>query len=136
MPKLHVLIGSTRPGRSALPIGQWAAKAAEEHGGFDVKLVDLARFELTLLNEAAPPRLDPYIHEHTRTWSAKVDDSVQAAFGYVQGKVSPRPVPGVAGSGPASCARRARRKSDVVHLACAWKYSGSRLKSRSRSASI
>jgi NAD(P)H-dependent FMN reductase len=80
MPKLHVVIGSTRPGRLGLPIGQWAADAAQQHGGFDVELVDIAQFDLPLLDEPAPARAGKYIHEHTRRWSAKVDEADAFVF--------------------------------------------------------
>ncbi|WP_330351244.1 NADPH-dependent FMN reductase [Streptomyces sp. NBC_00582] len=80
MPTLHVVVGSTRPGRLALPIAQWAAQAAEQHGGFDVQLVDLAEFGLPLLDEPAHPRTGQYAHEHTRAWSATVDEADAFVF--------------------------------------------------------
>ncbi|WP_427918750.1 hypothetical protein [Streptomyces sp. cg40] len=55
VPQLHVLFGSTRSGRLALPIAQRTAKAAEGHGGFDVELVDLATTTLPRLDEPAHP---------------------------------------------------------------------------------
>jgi NAD(P)H-dependent FMN reductase len=72
MPRLAVIIGSTRPGRSGLAIGQWFVRRAREHGGFDVQLVDLAELALPLLDEPEHPRLGRYAHEHTRRWSRLV----------------------------------------------------------------
>lgn len=72
MPKLHVIIGSTRPGRLGLPIGSWTAEAAGRHGGFEVELVDLADFELPVFNEPLPPRMGKYTHDHTVRWSEKI----------------------------------------------------------------
>ncbi|WP_406102483.1 NADPH-dependent FMN reductase [Streptomyces canus] len=80
MPKLHVVIGSTRPGRLGLPIGQWAAQSAKEHGGFDVELVDLAELGLPLLDEPGHPRAGQYTHEHTLRWSATVDEADAFVF--------------------------------------------------------
>ncbi|WP_329351917.1 NAD(P)H-dependent oxidoreductase [Streptomyces sp. NBC_01261] len=80
MPKLHVVIGSTRPGRLGLPIGQWAAEAAGSHGGFDVELVDLAEVGLPLLDEPIPPRMGHYTQEHTRAWSATVEEADAFVF--------------------------------------------------------
>ncbi|MBK3574868.1 NAD(P)H-dependent oxidoreductase [Streptomyces sp. MBT65] len=80
MPKLHVVVGSTRPGRLGLPVGQWAAQAAKEHGGFDVELVDLAEIGLPLLDEPGHPRAGLYAHEHTRRWSATVDEADAFVF--------------------------------------------------------
>lgn len=70
--KLNVVVGSTRPGRVGPRIAQWVQAAAEEHGQFDVELVDLAGFDLPLLDEAAHPRLGQYENEPTRRWSASV----------------------------------------------------------------
>lgn len=80
MSQLMVLIASTRPGRAGLPIGQWFAEAAREHGGFDVKVVDLAVQQLPFLDEPNHPRLRQYQHAHTREWSAAVQDADAFAF--------------------------------------------------------
>jgi NAD(P)H-dependent FMN reductase len=71
MPTLTIIIGSTRPGRSGLPIAQWFAKRAEEHGHFDIDIVDLAELDLPLLDEPDHPRLGRYVHQHTKDWSAR-----------------------------------------------------------------
>uniref|UniRef100_UPI000830517D NADPH-dependent FMN reductase n=1 Tax=Nocardia miyunensis TaxID=282684 RepID=UPI000830517D len=80
MPKLHVVIGSTRPGRLGLPIGQWTAKAAAEHAGFEVELVDLAEVALPLLDEPGHPRMAKYANEHTKRWSALADEADAFVF--------------------------------------------------------
>lgn len=77
--KLNIIIGSTRPGRAGVPIGRWLKEFAVAHGAFDVELVDLADFNLPLLDEAAHPYFQQYEHEHTKRWSA----SVNAADAYV-----------------------------------------------------
>ncbi|HTN62091.1 MAG TPA: NADPH-dependent FMN reductase [Devosia sp.] len=77
--KLNIIIGSTRPGRGGPPIGQWLKEFAIAHGKFDVELVDLADFNLPLLDEAAHPVFQQYEHEHTKRWS----QSVAAADAYV-----------------------------------------------------
>jgi len=73
MPRLTIIIGSTRPGRAGLPIAQWFADRARSHGGFDVDVVDLAELNLPLLDEPHHPRLRRYLHRHTKNWSAIVD---------------------------------------------------------------
>jgi NAD(P)H-dependent FMN reductase len=75
MPRLTIIIGSTRPGRAGLPIATWFLDRARLHGGFDVNIVDLAELGLPLLDEPNHPRLRQYRHEHTRDWSAIVDAS-------------------------------------------------------------
>lgn len=68
--RLNVIIGSTRPGRVGPTIGQWVAEAARKHGRFEVELVDLADFELPLLDEAAHPMKQAYEKDTTKRWSA------------------------------------------------------------------
>jgi NAD(P)H-dependent FMN reductase len=70
--KLNIIIGSTRPGRVGPVIAQWQKEAATEHGKFDVELVDLAKFGLPLLDEAAHPMAQQYANEPTKRWSKSV----------------------------------------------------------------
>ncbi len=72
MPTLNVVVASTRPGRVGYPVAQWFTELATAHGGFDVELVDLAAFDLPLLDEPNHPRLGQYVHQHTLDWSASV----------------------------------------------------------------
>ena len=75
MPTLTVIVGSTRPGRAGLPIAQWFAEHAKQHGGFDVEVADLAEIRLPLFDEPNHPRLRRYVHQHTKNWSARIDRS-------------------------------------------------------------
>jgi len=70
--KLNIIIGSTRPGRIGPTVARWVHEAALESGQFDVELVDLADFDLPLLDEAAHPAMHKYEHEHTKRWSRSV----------------------------------------------------------------
>ena len=69
---LNIVIGSTRPGRVGPVVAQWITEAAFEHGMFNVELIDLADFGLPLLDEAAHPKAQQYVHEPTKRWSASV----------------------------------------------------------------
>jgi len=80
MPKLVVIIGSTRPGRAGLPIAEWFAARAREHGGFDVEVADLAEIGLPLFDEPHHPRLGQYAHQHTRDWSERIDGADAVVF--------------------------------------------------------
>jgi NAD(P)H-dependent FMN reductase len=71
-PVLQVIAASTRPGRKGLAVARWVAELAEHHGGFDVELVDLAEVGLPVFDEPEHPRLEQYMHQHTRDWSATV----------------------------------------------------------------
>lgn len=73
LPRLAIIIASTRPGRAGLPIGQWIYERAVAHGGFDVELIDLAAINLPFMDEPQHPRLRQYVHQHTKDWSAMID---------------------------------------------------------------
>ncbi|MGD0196738.1 MAG: NAD(P)H-dependent oxidoreductase [Solirubrobacteraceae bacterium] len=72
MPTLAIIIASTRPGRVGLPVGQWFAQRARDHGAFEIDLVDLAEINLPFVDEPNHPRLRQYTQQHTRDWSARV----------------------------------------------------------------
>jgi NAD(P)H-dependent FMN reductase len=73
MPKLSILIASTRPGRAGVPLAEWVAARAREHGAFDVEIIDLAEVDLPFMDEPRHPMLRQYEHAHTKAWSARVD---------------------------------------------------------------
>jgi NAD(P)H-dependent FMN reductase len=75
MPRLSIIIGSTRPGRAGLPIADWFADRARGHGGFEIDVVDLAELNLPMLDEPNHPRLRQYTHQHTKDWSARIAGS-------------------------------------------------------------
>lgn len=70
--RLNVIIGSTRPGRIGPKVAEWFQGFAVEHGRFDPKLVDLAKFELPVYDEPKHPRLQQYEHAHTKRWAESV----------------------------------------------------------------
>ena len=71
-PVLQVVAASTRPGRRGLAVAEWVRRLAEEHGGFDVELVDLAEVGLPVFDEPHHPRQQRYVHQHTKDWSETV----------------------------------------------------------------
>jgi NAD(P)H-dependent FMN reductase len=73
MPKLTVILASTRPGRAGERIADWFTRRARGHGAFDVELVDLAELDLPFVDEPNHPRLRRYTKQHTKDWSARVD---------------------------------------------------------------
>ncbi|HET8978174.1 MAG TPA: NAD(P)H-dependent oxidoreductase [Solirubrobacteraceae bacterium] len=72
MPRLLIILASTRPGRIGLPVANWFVEQATAHAGFELEFVDLAELNLPLLDEPAHPRLRQYTQEHTFAWSATV----------------------------------------------------------------
>jgi NAD(P)H-dependent FMN reductase len=79
MPRLQIIIASTRPGRVGLPVSRWFEARAREHAAFDVEVVDLLELDLPFMDEPNHPRLAQYTHQHTKDWSA----AVQAADAFV-----------------------------------------------------
>lgn len=73
--RLHIVVGSTRPGRGGLSVAKWLTAVAKATPGIEAELVDLAEFDLPLLDEPNHPRLQNYLNEHTRRWSAKVKEA-------------------------------------------------------------
>ncbi|MET4096857.1 NAD(P)H-dependent oxidoreductase [Arthrobacter sp. UYCu712] len=73
MIRIAVILGSTRPGRLGKPVADWVLARASERGDAVFTLLDVADFELPLLDEPVPPSLGRYGHEHTKAWSAAVD---------------------------------------------------------------
>ncbi|MEO6213454.1 MAG: NADPH-dependent FMN reductase [Vicinamibacterales bacterium] len=73
MPRLGVVLTSTREGRVGAPVTEWFLAKAREHGGFEVEAVDLKAVDLPLLSEPNHPRLKKYTQETTRAWSAIVE---------------------------------------------------------------
>jgi NAD(P)H-dependent FMN reductase len=72
MLKIAIIVGSTRPGRKALAVAQWVHGIAAQRGDAQFDLLDIADYNLPLLDEAVPPAYAKYSHEHTKAWSAAV----------------------------------------------------------------
>jgi NAD(P)H-dependent FMN reductase len=79
MLKLAIITGSTRPGRVCESVARWVYDLAATRTDAAFESVDVAAFDLPLLDEPVPPSQGRYSKEHTKRWAAKV-----AAFdGYV-----------------------------------------------------
>jgi len=72
MPKLYVIIASTRPGRKGPAIANWIYDLAKKEGSFETELIDLKEVNLPFLDEPNHPRLQKYEHEHTKAWSKTI----------------------------------------------------------------
>jgi NAD(P)H-dependent FMN reductase len=67
-----IIIGSTRPGRIGLGVARWVYEVAQRRSDARYELVDIADYNLPLLDEPEPPSTGNYRNEHTKRWSAKV----------------------------------------------------------------
>ncbi|HLR16387.1 MAG TPA: NAD(P)H-dependent oxidoreductase [Alcanivoracaceae bacterium] len=72
-PTLHIIICSTRPNRVGPAVAKWFYEFAQQQQKFNVKLVDLADFDLPIYDEPQHPASGVYEHEHTKAWAASVD---------------------------------------------------------------
>lgn len=72
MLKVGIIVGSTRPGRKADTVAKWVLDIAKKHGKADYELVDIADFNLPLLDEPVPPSQGKYSKPHTLAWAAKI----------------------------------------------------------------
>ncbi|MFG2295395.1 NADPH-dependent FMN reductase [Streptomyces sp. NPDC048603] len=81
MPRLLVISTSTRPVSTGRPLATWIGGVAEQHEGFEVVPADLAEINLPLLDEpAAPASGEPYVHQHTKDWSALIESADAVLF--------------------------------------------------------
>lgn len=80
MLKLHVVTASTRPGRIGPSIAQWFLDIARADERFEVRAVDLEALKLPVFDEPSHPRFRRYQHEHTKRWSAIVDEADAFVF--------------------------------------------------------
>lgn len=71
--RIGIIVGSTRPGRKGLAVAEWV-KANARVDGVKFELVDLADFNLPVLDEALPAGMGQYQHEHTKVWASKIDE--------------------------------------------------------------
>lgn len=79
-PKLHIIVGSTRPGRIGPAIASWFQEFAVGHGQFEPRLVDLAEVNLPIFDEPEHPMRRQYTKEHTKRWSQTVKQADAVVF--------------------------------------------------------
>lgn len=72
MLKIAVVLGSTRPGRNGEAVAKWALDIASKRGDAQFELVDIATFNLPLLDEPVPPSLGQYSKPHTKAWAQAI----------------------------------------------------------------
>lgn len=74
--KIYIILGSTRSGRVGHTIAEWFYKQAV--GATDdvtFELVDLAEWDLPLLNEPIPAKFAPPQYDYTKKWAAKIAEA-------------------------------------------------------------
>jgi NAD(P)H-dependent FMN reductase len=79
MIRIAIVLGSTRPGRLGKAVADWVHARAAERENATFEVLDIADFNLPLLDEPLPPSTGKYSHGHTKAWS----DAVAAFDGYI-----------------------------------------------------
>jgi NAD(P)H-dependent FMN reductase len=72
MLKVAIVTGSTRPGRNNEAVARWVYGLSKQRKDAEFELVDIADYNLPLLDEPKPPSLGQYSHERTKKWAAKI----------------------------------------------------------------
>ncbi|AUI51767.1 NADPH-dependent FMN reductase [Arthrobacter crystallopoietes] len=74
MTKIAIVTGSTRPGRNNKGVADWVLSQTAGRTDAEFELVDIADFNLPLLDEAYPAMYQNYQNDHTKAWSAKINE--------------------------------------------------------------
>jgi len=72
MLKIAIITGSTRPGRQSPTVAQWVYDLATARKEASFEIVDIADYDLPLLDEPLPPALGNYTKDHTKRWAATI----------------------------------------------------------------
>lgn len=66
MTKIGIIIGSTRPGRNGEAVAKWVYENVKKRDDAEFELVDIADYNLPLLDEPYPAAMAQYTKEHTK----------------------------------------------------------------------
>jgi NAD(P)H-dependent FMN reductase len=72
MLKIGIILGSTRPGRNGEAVARWVHEIAQRRQDAEYQLIDIAQFNLPLLDEPVPPSMGQYSKDHTKRWAAAI----------------------------------------------------------------
>jgi NAD(P)H-dependent FMN reductase len=72
MIRVAIVTGSTRPGRNNEAVARWVHEIAKTRDNAQFELVDIADYNLPLLDEPVPPSMGQYSQTHTKAWAEKI----------------------------------------------------------------
>ena len=72
MPRIGIIVGSTRPGRFGVQPAQWLADIANARGDADFELVDIEAAGLPLFDEPGSPLMSEPRNPHTIAWKERI----------------------------------------------------------------
>ncbi|HUH73759.1 MAG TPA: NAD(P)H-dependent oxidoreductase [Chitinophagales bacterium] len=73
--QLKIIIGSTRPSRKGTIVAHWFTEIAKQDTDFEIEVLDLKEINLPFMDEPEHPRLQKYVHEHTKNWSRVINEA-------------------------------------------------------------
>ena len=71
--KIGIIVGTTRPGRLSIQVANWVKENAKADG-VEFEIVDIAEYNLPVLDEPYPASMGQYQYDHTKKWTAKIDE--------------------------------------------------------------
>ncbi|KSU69996.1 NAD(P)H-dependent FMN reductase [Pseudarthrobacter enclensis] len=74
MTKIAIVTGASRPGSVNKSVAEWVLAQVAGRSDAEFELVDVADFNLPLLDEAYPAMYQNYQNDHTKSWSAKISE--------------------------------------------------------------
>lgn len=72
MTRIAIIIGSTRPNRVGPAVAAWVDENTRDRTDAEFELVDIADYDLPLLDEEHPPAMGKYQNDHTKVWAEKI----------------------------------------------------------------
>lgn len=72
MTRIAIVTGSTRPGRNNIGVAEWVLAQAQQRTDAQFEIVDIAEYNLPMLDEAYPAAFQNYQNDHTIAWAAKI----------------------------------------------------------------
>ena len=72
MPRIGIILGSTRPNRLGEQVASWVYDNATQRDDAEFELIDLRYFPLPQLDEPLPPSFGQYQGDHTKEWATTI----------------------------------------------------------------
>jgi len=72
MPRIGIILGSTRPNRNGEQVARWVLELASQREDAEFELVDLRDYPLPHLDEPMPASFGQYANDHTKAWAQKI----------------------------------------------------------------
>ncbi|WP_028266120.1 NADPH-dependent FMN reductase [Arthrobacter sp. MA-N2] len=74
MTKIAIVTGASRPGSVNKSVAEWVLAQVDGRTDAEFELVNIADFNLPLLDEGYPAMYQNYQNDHTKAWSAKISE--------------------------------------------------------------